>query len=554
MELLIYNLEVAVCLAVLYFLYFVFFRSTTFHQLNRAVVLLSLLTAFVFPMLEFQSDLDISSEFRIVELQDEVTSLETKLIEVQANTNKLVKKKETSFFWSEHFLYGMMAFWLLKYIYSNIKIVNLIRKSHLINHKGNSLYLSNKDLSPFTYFNKIVMPRSMFESENREAVIAHELIHAKQWHNPDLHLINILKSFQFFNPFIYLFEKELKATHEYIADSVAVRDSNNKSDYMQSLLSISLGANVTGIADSFNGIKLIRRLKMLNKEKSGSTVKLKYLALLPVLAGLFFVFACTEQGHFGYRNEDNYVRADSFATTSIKMREEIQKRLRLSEEWKNGTKCAKFIVSYEVDTNGNIREPYISNAKFAQSKKWSLKSIDKDIELQIIQAVKDINPKYRPALKDGKPVLGTAGCEILLGSRSKWNTYNAAGKVSVKLADRDYTVGYINPSEQAENKDDMGLPLLSHTQCQELPKLMEYPDAAREAKAIGYVELTFKVNKEGNATNIRVIKGMDYGCDEAAVAALTKLGGFRPNQTFDGQEQLNLTLKYRYGSYSTYKP
>lgn len=554
MELLIYNLEVAVCLAVLYVLYFVFFRSTTFHQLNRAVVLLSLLTAFVFPMIEFNSDLDISNEFRILELQEEVTSLETKLIEVQANTDKLEKKKETSFFWAEYFLYGMMAFWLLKYTYSNIKIVNIIRQANLISHNGNSLYLSNKDLSPFTYFNKIVMPRSVFESENRESVISHELIHAKQWHNPDLHLINILKAFQFFNPFIYLFEKELKATHEYIADSAAVRYSNNKSDYMQSLLSISLGANVAGIADSFNGIKLIRRLKMLNKEKSGSTAKLKYLALLPVLAALFFVFACTEQDTFKKKENTSIVDVDTYPKASLNLHEEITNRLNLSEDWANGTKSAKFSVKFTIDKEGKMGEPYISGAKFAQSRRWSKKSIDKEIERQIIAAVKDINPTFNPAMKDGKPVEYPYGIMLLLGSKSKWYTYNAAGKVSVKLADRDYTVGYINPSEQAENKDEMGLPLLSHAQCYKLPKLMEYPDAARKAKAIGYVELTFKVNKEGNATNIRVIKGMGYGCDEAAVTALSKLGGFRPNQTFDGQEQLNLTLKYRYGSYSTYKP
>jgi TonB family protein len=316
---------------------------------------------------------------------------------------------------------------------------------------------------------------------------------------------------------------------------------------MQSLLSISLGANVAGIADSFNGIKLIRRLKMLNKEKSGSTAKLKYLALLPVLAALFFVFACTEQDTFKKKENTSIVDVDTYPKASLNLHEEITNRLNLSEDWANGTKSAKFSVKFTIDKEGKMGEPYISGAKFAQSRRWSKKSIDKEIERQIIAAVKDINPTFNPAMKDGKPVEYPYGIMLLLGSKSKWYTYNAAGKVSVKLADRDYVITYDNRSEEAAS-DEMGLPVLSNAQCHKLPKIMAYPDEARAVKAKGDIELTFSVDEKGNARDIKIVKGMGYGCDEAAVTALSKLGGFRPNQTFNGNNRLPLVLSYKHVS------
>ncbi len=553
MEFLYYNFEVAICMAVLYVIYFVFVRNTTFHRLNRAILLLCVGAAFIFPALEFQTDATIDNEIVILRLQDEAPkgASEIPIPKPETFTKTGGLKNLRNLLWYSYFLFiGLM---LLKYLYSNIKILNILRKSHISTINGYSVHLTDKDISPFTYFNKIVIPRSVYESDNIEYVVAHEAIHAKEWHNIDLHLIQILKSMQILNPFIYLFERDLKSTHEYIADAEAVVKVRSKAEYMQTLLDITVGANVASLANSFNGIKLIRRLKMLDKSPSNSKSITKYLALVPVLAALFFVFSCNTHEPFKQRNHSKYLSPDSIARIKVKnFDEEIRKRLTLPEDWKNGTKTAKFSVSYEIDTNGRIGQPYMSNAKFADSKLWSNSSIDKNIESQLIAAVKDIDPLYTPAIKDGKKIISESGMMLIIGDEQKWLDYNASGTVSVKLPYADYRVGYTNPSEDA-GFAKMGLPVLSNAQCYRLPKLLNYPDAARKAEAIGEVELSFEVDADGRAKDIKVEKSMGYGCDESAKEALSKLNGFRPNQKFNSKKRLPLTIRFAYGAKASYK-
>ena len=53
-----------------------------------------------------------------------------------------------------------------------------------------------------------------------------------------------------------------------------------------------------------------------------------------------------------------------------------------------------------------------------------------------------------------------------------------------------------------------------------LTENLKYPQKAVDAGVEGKVFISFTVNKDGSASNYKIVKGIGYGCDEAALEAL----------------------------------
>src|SRR4051812_11835567 len=51
----------------------------------------------------------------------------------------------------------------------------------------------------------------------------------------------------------------------------------------------------------------------------------------------------------------------------------------------------------------------------------------------------------------------------------------------------------------------------------------KYPEEARKNKIEGKVVIQFIINEDGTCSDFEVIKGIGYGCDEAAVEAFKKM-------------------------------
>ena len=74
-----------------------------------------------------------------------------------------------------------------------------------------------------------------------------------------------------------------------------------------------------------------------------------------------------------------------------------------------------------------------------------------------------------------------------------------------------------------------------------------YPVEARKNKIEGKVIIQFIINADGTASDFKVIKGIGYGCDEAAVEAFKKMPKWKP-ATIKGQPVRFLTqMGYLYG-------
>ena len=74
-----------------------------------------------------------------------------------------------------------------------------------------------------------------------------------------------------------------------------------------------------------------------------------------------------------------------------------------------------------------------------------------------------------------------------------------------------------------------------------------YPKEARENKIEGKVMIQFIINVDGTPSDFKVIKGIGYGCDEAAVEAFKKMPKWKP-ATVNGQPvRFRTQMGYLYG-------
>lgn len=63
-----------------------------------------------------------------------------------------------------------------------------------------------------------------------------------------------------------------------------------------------------------------------------------------------------------------------------------------------------------------------------------------------------------------------------------------------------------------------------------LNKNLKYPPAATSAGVSGRVYISFVVNTDGSLTDLQVLKGIGFGCDEEAIRVMQKMPHWRPGK------------------------
>src|SRR5690606_28347366 len=61
-------------------------------------------------------------------------------------------------------------------------------------------------------------------------------------------------------------------------------------------------------------------------------------------------------------------------------------------------------------------------------------------------------------------------------------------------------------------------------------KNVEYPKLAKKSNITGTVVVSFVIDKDGSITDIKVIKGIGFGCDEEAVRVLKNAPKWNPGK------------------------
>ena len=300
---LIYRLKTALCLSVFYLFYRFWLSKETFHRFNRMVLIGLILVAFVIPSLKVSQNFhlpQIEQVFERLNIPEEEMEQEQdlqKMEQVTTTTLHTQLEKERSDFTiltlgNLGFLYlGGALLLLLRYIFSIVCIYRLIRYGEKECWKGEvRLVVHQQNVAPFSWKRYIVLSRQDLE-EHGDEIIAHEYAHILHKHSRDLILAEICLLFQWFNPAMWLFRKELKTVHEFEADESVLKAGIDAKKYQLLLIQKTVGTRLYSMVNSFDHSSLKKRITMMLKKKSNPWKLSKYLIVFPLAAITAVLFA-----------------------------------------------------------------------------------------------------------------------------------------------------------------------------------------------------------------------------------------------------------------------
>ena len=165
----------------------------------------------------------------------------------------------------------------------------------LYNHpktkKGKFTFIdSKKDIAPFSFFNYIIFNKDSFKKDELDQILAHEKIHASQFHSIDNILIQVLAIFNWFNPLVWFYTREVQKNLEFIADNHAKEISAINQNYQHLLLKTVSPHYHMALTSNFYNSLIKKRIDMLQKNRSKKLMQIKFLLIIPMLIVFVFTF------------------------------------------------------------------------------------------------------------------------------------------------------------------------------------------------------------------------------------------------------------------------
>ncbi len=277
--LLIYLGKLILCSAVLLGYYHLFLKDRTFHDYNRFYLLSAVFISLLLPLLKIS--------YFTLEVQQNIFLLLNALQQYQA----VSPEDHNGTFYVGIMFSGIFTLVLLgKLIAGHIKIHSLKRKFPMEQMQGISVYHTNLEDAPFSFFKSLFWRNSIpLQSDIGKQILKHEMVHIEQNHSWDKLFMEFICSVLWFNPLFWLIKKELFLIHEYLADNKAVINLDTKA-FAQMLLASHFSGNNLPTTNPFLSSNLKKRLQMLQKPKTKFGYLHRVLAL-PLLFTIAFAYA-----------------------------------------------------------------------------------------------------------------------------------------------------------------------------------------------------------------------------------------------------------------------
>lgn len=219
---------------------------------------------------------------------------------IQQRSDKAAANSHTAYVYAFWIIYGMGC--LVSLLLLVIRLLRLRKYLHGLPFKmenGCRVSLLEEGTSAFSFGNHIVVGTNGFSDKEVEQLVGHEQVHVRQHHSLDCLLCEVAKAVLWFNPFIWLYERELKRVHEYLADNVML-NSEQGTDYAQLFYHQVSGKVYSQLTNSFDYGIIGKRIGMMAQHRSRHGWLLPLVAL-PLIAVILLV-GCTPEselrGHY----------------------------------------------------------------------------------------------------------------------------------------------------------------------------------------------------------------------------------------------------------------
>jgi TonB family protein len=281
----LYFFKSAIWLTGFALVYFLFLQNERYFLLKRIYLITGILISFILPLF---------SVHYLIELPASVLDTAGVLPADRAAAGGLQQGGAWEGFNYRHFLFLMYISGIVFFVFKLALHVRYILKT--INRAGrdrveNARVVRNSGFKDsFSFFNYVFVSPSLNETE-LEMIMNHELVHVNQRHWFDLLLVEVLRLFQWINPFAWIYSRFIRENHEYIADEMALQRIPDPAVYKAVLVNQLFNSRVLSLSNSFNYSISRKRFEMMKNIVPSPYRKMKVLMILPVFAIVLYAFA-----------------------------------------------------------------------------------------------------------------------------------------------------------------------------------------------------------------------------------------------------------------------
>lgn len=480
---LLYDLKVALLIAVFYMFYRLLAARETFHRLNRAVLLASVVLSLALPLC-------VVTVHRTVE----VDSMPQPMASVGVpEVGEIVADEPSNTpatALAVVYLLGV-AFCLARTSVHILSVRRLIARCREVpmpsyihdNVGGMRLFVAEDEkIKPFSWMRSVVLSRKDYEEDladgarGHSIVLAHECGHVACRHSVDMLFVDLIVALQWFNPVVWLLRQDLRIVHEYEADARVLSQGFNAYQYLSLLVQKAAGDAGYSVANGISLSSIVsKRVIMMTKNQSSKYSWAKLLYIVPIVA---ISLAATAKTVIDYK----VVEAPETAVND------------------EGDK-QPFI---DVNLKSDDEKLYVVDGNIAS------KEIVEALVKEEIEAVSVLTGETATKL---------------------WGSKGANGVIMI-------TTKGANVSEKAVAIDSvMQIP-------EEMPKFpggdkalieflqknVKYPVEAQKKGVEGRVVVSFVVEKDGSLTEIKTVKSVDPLLDEEAVRVVSAMPKWEPGK------------------------
>ncbi|EDP70872.1 hypothetical protein FBALC1_08933 [Flavobacteriales bacterium ALC-1] len=303
-------IKVSLIIIIVFGFYKILIEKESFFSTNRMYLILGLLLTFAIPFISLPklvdnqgivSDLIEPSVIQNTENKDikSFNSTESSIVykedkvatEPLKSTVESIEPSRSLLDWLFIvYLFGVIVLTINLLAQIGNLVFKIIRSNDKIKDTDGIIINSTSIKEPCSFFNYIFINPEQYEFEIYEQIIAHEKIHVKKKHSIDLLLSEIAVILLWFNPFVWLFRKEVEKNIEYQTDHLLIDAKNaEKDNYQMNLLKIATFSKPLTITTNYNQSLIKQRILKMNSKKSNPHSYWKYAFTLPMFFALLLL-------------------------------------------------------------------------------------------------------------------------------------------------------------------------------------------------------------------------------------------------------------------------
>ena len=489
-------LPIAATVAVLWLVYRLLFRNSNRLYFNRYFLLTSMLLALAMPLLGLLSGMEVpqmatlkQNMFNGMMLSEVIVTHDGQpmLPEVIVTTNTTPSRFSVWQVIGGIYLIGVGVMTLL-FLFKLGKLVVLIIRSPKRKMSSCTAVFTGREQGSFSFFRYAFFPNENVDPD----IMRHEMSHIAHHHSWDILFAEVMMILQWFNPFIYLYKKELQSLHEYQADRDVVATGVDKKNYMMLILQQCTAVDFSGMSNNFSLILTKKRIKMITRNEKAKGLWWRLLATLPVLAIL--MIANTKVTAQEKKAVDKPITVE---TGRFEIFDDDGAPMQLKDT-----------VFYAVDG---------SYVKFETSDSFQPESGEPCKKLTVTSYDADGNQRNNFFITETERRGDTSTYTIEPFTLSG-NLFEQLFDLATSYEDTVYQI--VEQMPQYTGGEEAMMKYVAEN--------IKYPQAAKDKNISGRVFVSFVIEKDGSVSNVKVVRGIGGGCDEEAARVIKEMPKWKP--------------------------